>query len=227
MTGQVLDKNTASILILLLPLALAVVILYSAWPALLALVILALAWNLWQTYHWKQWSAQVNPFFNELLTENQGCVTAIDLSLKANLTLDAAQRFLENKANEYGAQRKVYGNKGIVYYFLTASALGRIFDASEPPAQGIGEALTSGELAQLATFPTVNPIGNKALIQAELAKRLDVHSGTLTKRKGDPTFAEWSRNKDPEGIAWQYSAKQKLFLPLVGTNNDPASSPTG
>jgi hypothetical protein len=51
------------------------------------------------------------------------------------------------------------------------------------------------------------------LIQAELAKRLDVHSSTVGKRKSDPDFADWSQSRDPEGLAWVYSPETKEFMP--------------
>jgi hypothetical protein len=53
-----------------------------------------------------------------------------------------------------------------------------------------------------------------SLIQLELARRLDVHSSTVGKRKSDPDFSEWSKSKDPEGIAWKYSRKSKMFNPI-------------
>jgi hypothetical protein len=54
----------------------------------------------------------------------------------------------------------------------------------------------------------------KPLIQAELAKRLDVHSSTVGKRKSDDDFPEWSQSRDPEGIAWEYNPDTKEFVPL-------------
>jgi hypothetical protein len=62
--------------------------------------------------------------------------------------------------------------------------------------------------------PDKEPEASKVLIQAELAKRLDVHSSTVGKRKSDPDFSEWSQSRDPEGIAWVYSPDTKEFLPL-------------
>jgi hypothetical protein len=222
MTGQVLEKSAASLLILILPFALVVVFIYSAWPLLVAATILGIIWQVWQTYYWKQWSQQVTPFFNELLEEKQGCITPIDLSIKANLKVEAAQRFLEKKAVEYGVQRQNYDERNPVYYFLTASALGRIFEESEPDRDRDAEAMSSQEVSQLTNplKPTASDRAKRALIQAELAKRLDVHSGTISKRKGDPSFTEWSKSKDPEGIAWKYSRKRRLFLPV---KPDPAS----
>jgi hypothetical protein len=59
---------------------------------------------------------------------------------------------------------------------------------------------------------TQEPKDGQSLIQAELAKRLDVHSSTVGKRKSDPDFTEWSQSRDPEGIAWAYSPETKEFL---------------
>lgn len=132
MTGKVLDNSATSALILILPIAVAIVVLFSAWQWLLLLMAAILAWRIWEKYQWQQWCKQVNPFFNQLVKDNQGCLTPLDLSLKANLTGGAAKRFLEKKAEEFGAQRKIYEDRGVVYYFLTASALGSIFDDSEP-----------------------------------------------------------------------------------------------
>jgi hypothetical protein len=54
----------------------------------------------------------------------------------------------------------------------------------------------------------------KPLIQAELAKRLDVHASTVGKRKSEEDFPEWSQSRDPEGIAWKYDPDTKEFTPI-------------
>lgn len=284
MTGKVIDSSANGILILILPIAFIIVLLFKAWPVLLALLTFSIIWQIWQQYQWKRWSQQVNPYFNDLIKENQGCLTPLDLSMKANLSGAAAKRYLDRKAEEFGAQRQVYEDKGTVYYFLTASALGRIFDESEPLLELEGDSSSSQAphsleaMAQTAaTSPSQSisyfsdlseppdysdeeepsasesafstdeiedalepmpqpqpeqtqaldetedvwaesakhePKDNQSLIQAELAKRLDVHSSTVGKRKSDSDFSEWSQSRDPEGIAWEYSPETKEFLPV-------------
>ncbi|NER29620.1 MAG: hypothetical protein F6J89_18860 [Symploca sp. SIO1C4] len=210
--------------------------------------------------------------------------------MKANLSGAAAKRYLEKRAEEFGAQRRVYEDKGPVYYFLTASALGSIFDNSEPTVElesvsfiskspkrievleekepipshsqpSTQEILKHSEnlaaqepsLPQKLTdtkeikIPAVqnlklqdkqdnslsphskedssgNPleregkedkIAHAPIIQAELAKRLEVHSSTVGKRKTDPDFSQWSQSKDPDGIAWEYLPDSKEFLPRL------------
>lgn len=375
MTGKVIDSSATGLLILLIPLAFLSVLLYKAWPVLLALFVIIIGVRIWQQYQWKRWSKQVNPYFNQLIEANQGCLTALDLSMKASVSGRAAQQYLDKKAEEFGAQRRNYADKGTVYYFLTASALESLFedieeflpeqedevvtaqattliesptqqeskpsesevlskDVEEPPepttkeeqpsspdellaqktpevdaepqvqpepvteeppsslkellAQKIAEAdtepqeqpepvteeqpsslkelltqkkaeevdtepqpepvteeqpspslkeLLAQKKAEVDTEPQVQPtpesqevlnekedlgtdlleqeehIVLQPLIQAELAKRLDVHSSTVGKRKSDPDFTDWSQSRDPEGIAWVYLPETKEFMP--------------
>ncbi|MBE9128938.1 MULTISPECIES: hypothetical protein [unclassified Coleofasciculus] len=247
MTGKVIDSSANRILIFIIPFAFLSILLYKTWPYLLGLLSVTILFKIWQQYRWLQWSKQVNPFFNQLIKENQGCLTSLDLSLKANISGSAARRYLDKKAEEFGAKRRLYEDRGIVYYFLTASALGSIFESSDPPPESEYESLTSQTprliqlLAEEESMISENtalteedeapqklekslyqdenlgekePEASHSLIQAELAKRLEVHSSTVGKRKSDPDFAEWSQSKDPEGIAWEYSPETREFLPL-------------
>jgi hypothetical protein len=319
MTGKVFNGNPATLLILILPFAGAVILLYEAWPFLLGLVALIVIWKLLDNYLWQQWCFQVDPTFNQLLQANQGCLTPMDLSLKANLGARSAKRFLDKKAEEYGAYRKDLSEGGQVYYFITASTLGSILDDSEPVAdetdfadeidedndtvetttppevivttpepENPPQSLFSSPFAQLAelkeerqklsqTSPeTVSPDEIKevqteietasqpevletsiesvssdelstvtdtvlesslteeespeeedletetsadkprksSLIQVDLAKRLDTTPSTVGRRKTEPDFAQWSQSKDPDGIAWKYLRKSRVFVPV-------------
>ena len=266
MTGKVIDSGATGTLILLLPLALVIVVLFAAWPLLLGLFALGLAWKLWQIYQWQQLSKKINPIFNQLVKANQGCLTALDISMKANLDGRTARWYLDRQAEEYGAVRKLYKNRGIVYYFLTANALGSIFEDSEPESEVELAPLTTPSLttyssvedtqevepeiigitpeteALLTTETKVSeeispetvetptpaesppqPVSESetsvespilSLNQSELAKRLEVHSSTVGKRKHDPDFSLWSQSKDPDGIPWQYIEETKAFVAL-------------
>ena len=276
MTGKVIDSGANGTLLVILPLALAIVVLFVAWPFFLALFVIALTWKFWQTYQWKKLSNQINPLFNQLVQANQGCLTVLDLSVKANLNASTAKWYLERKAEEYGAVRRLYQDQGIVYYFLTANALGSIFDDSEPESEeqiapeinpspittssvvnkenvktqsfGLNTETTTQvitedketkqkpshtEQIKKSSKPTTksssppddetkpesksrsdNNLENaySGLNQSELAKRLEVHSSTIGKRKLDPDFPLWSQSKDPDGIPWQYLEDRKVFV---------------
>ena len=264
MTGKVLDNGSAGALVLILPLAFSFVVLYMLWPFLLLIAAVIVAFKVWQNYQWRKWCESINPDFNQLIKENQGYLTPVDLSVRANLTAKNAKIFLARKSNEYGTKPKTIPDRGLVYYFPTASALGSIFDDSEPEAAinsyplaakdssklsvrdiaqiakqeqneveptatdsepSVAPATESESISSAATLPksdasstteqSTSVDADLSLIQAELAKRLDLNSSTVGRRKSDPDFAEWSQSKDPEGIAWKYEPDTKLFVPVV------------
>ncbi len=280
MTGKIIDSGAPVALVLILPIALVLVVLFTAWPVLLLLIALGIGWKIWDNYQWQKLSQKVNPCFYQLIKDNQGCLTPMDLSLKANLNGRVAKQFLERKSEEYGGQRQEIEEKGTVYYFLTAGALGSIFEDSEPLTEQESEELapqtthqlatstskvaqqlhqsSASEIAQLGELEETNSLENQvkveealtssegdlakeaveesltspqdsfgqvsvldkqekahlSLIQAELAKRLDVNSSTVGRRKSDPDFAEWSKSKDPEAIAWKYMPDTKVFVSI-------------
>ena len=213
MTGQVLDRNSNGLLVLIIPMAFAIVIICQLWPVLLGLTVVIISWKTWQSYQWRKWCKLVNPFFNDLVRENRGYLTPMDLSLKANLSSKSAKAYLERKSEEYGTQPQKLKDKGVVYYFPTASALGRIFDDSDPFGDVEEEEVTttSASPQSLSTSSTTkesNPISFKeitqlaqekaktatatstldkteiqSLNQGDLAKRLDVNSSTVGRQK--------------------------------------------
>ncbi|MGL5832346.1 MAG: hypothetical protein ACRC1Z_03835 [Waterburya sp.] len=74
-------------------------------------------------------------------------------------------------------------------------------------------AISSESETDSSTFDQTTSIGaGQSLIQAELAKRLDLNSSTVGRRKSDPDFELWSMSKDPEGIAWRYDQDTKFYV---------------
>lgn len=263
MTGKVLESNPKGLLVLILPLATVMVLLYKAWRIILVLTALLMAWVVWDTYQWQQKCTQIDPIFNQLIRDNQGIVTKNDLLNLGIAKGRAAQRYLDDKVKEYGAYRREV--KGMpVYYFITSSTLGTIFDDSEPeetqvtapPETSVAPQLPTASAPSLtlavpeiagvavdteASSSTASPFASLvdikeerkqptpvttepavlslsplttsglALIQSELAKRLDTTSSTIARRKDAPDFTEWSQTKDPDGLAWAYDSETKLF----------------
>jgi hypothetical protein len=80
-------------------------------------------------------------------------------------------------------------------------ALRDIFN--NPPAS------TPEAVAEVANEPAAPTL--EIISQADLAKRLDVHASTIYKRRSDISFEDWTRNRDPEGIAWGYNKATKEF----------------
>lgn len=55
----------------------------------------------------------------------------------------------------------------------------------------------------------------ESLIQKDLAARLGVSPQTLSRRKYQSTFAQWSRTRDPGRVAWRYSPPERVFHPVL------------
>ena len=55
---------------------------------------------------------------------------------------------------------------------------------------------------------------NSSLTHTEMVERLQVKPSTLSDAKKRPNFSEWSKERDPEGVAWQWREKSKRFVPL-------------
>lgn len=223
MTGKVIDSGATGFLVLIIPIALTAVVVATAWPILLALLLIIIVWQIVQQWQWQRFVGKVNPAFNQLIRENNGCVTPVDLALKANIEGTKANEFLEYKATEFSAKSRELANQGKVYYFLTASAVESFFEEPESldtleldeEEESLEEESAIATAAPEETTHTeTSESTTVSLIQAELARRLMVHSSTVGKRKLDSDFSEWSRQRDPEKISWQYSPRSKLFYPL-------------
>ncbi|MFH7030704.1 MAG: hypothetical protein ACHBN1_36505 [Heteroscytonema crispum UTEX LB 1556] len=248
MSEKSLESNGKAFLVILLPISFLIIFLVYTWRIWLALIVLVLGFNIWQSYRWQQWCQRVNPTFHEMVREAQGRITPMDLAIKGNFSGDTAKRYLDTKASEFGASiLNEDGNK--VYYFMTASTLGSILDSSEPVKELPTQSVTKTAMSVLASpeaqaqqeqeepeseskietetelppqppqkeqvkLPLEKQLIFGSLIQSELAKRLNVYSSTVFKRRDDPDFPEWSRSRDPDGIAWSYSPKTKEFFPL-------------
>ncbi len=70
-----------------------------------------------------------------------------------------------------------------------------------------------------AGAPIPDPYSTKAL-----AERLGVPFQTLNWRRSQADFAEWSRARDPQGVAWTYDATAKYFCACLSATAPPETS---
>jgi hypothetical protein len=131
MTEKVVERDPKGLLVLILPLAVGMVFLYKAWRWILLGLTLAIAWVAWDNYQWQQKCLAIDPLFSQLVQKNQGIVTQADLISQGIAKGRAANRYLKDKVAEYGAYQRQVGDSK-VYYFISSSTLGSIFDDSEP-----------------------------------------------------------------------------------------------
>jgi hypothetical protein len=343
------NYSASGFLLILIPAAFLAVFVSVAWPLLMGVALLFTGNNLWQSYQISKLSQQVNPLFNQLIIEKHGAITPLELSVRANIPGNLANRYLHGKAVEFGGTSHRSSTQGVVYNFLTVNSLESVFTGinpnptatqkldfeapaipvarlepasmatpvieaplaeipvpppvktepapplevksvavappvsietspvelvpetkTEPSTERSIESTTTETSAELITEPASNNItetpvksliepppepaqsvpvssfgqalrsvfnaehtevanqeevaaeppasselGREVISQADLAKRLDVHASTIYKRRSDVSFAEWTRNRDPEGLAWGYSRESKEFYRLA------------
>lgn len=53
-----------------------------------------------------------------------------------------------------------------------------------------------------------------SLTHTQMVERLRVKNSTLSEAKKKPNFAEWSKSKDPDALAWQWITASRRFVPL-------------
>jgi hypothetical protein len=335
------DNSLPGFLLILLPAAFVAVFLSIAWPYIIGAVVFLTGNSVWQSYQWAKISQQVNPYFSQMVLEQQGEIAPLALSTRANISAPMADRYLQGKAAEIGGVSYRLETGGTVYSFLTVNSLSNTFVGlssnesisqklaeldyvvveaetapisktiaefrpvleqpaptqtvpavvesvtpvetvvaevisvapavieSVPPVETIVAEVISAAPAVVESLPvavakveptssamavepskatsTIEETGGSAFAQAlrgifttehdavveevieleptatvaetinqaDLAKRLDVHPSTLYKRRSDVSFGDWTRNRDPEGVAWGYQRDTKEFYRLA------------
>jgi hypothetical protein len=324
-------KSATGCLLVLIPAALTMSALFVAWPVILGVTVLIAGGNIWQSYEWSKTMRSIDPVFQQSIVQYRGEITPLDLSVKAKIPGNVANRYLAAKAHEFGTSSRQHPDRGQVYYFVSISTLGSIFDDSEaeipelmpaanpvvafqypsvlaelaapvdvaveplssvaataaspqlfepaapavtrdpiasppvvaestteiatnpapaeahepissptavasatsplaadpapvetPESMSLQQALAESEpmIAELPTAeaPTIASESTLSaetsvvtILQSDLAKRLDVHSSTVYKRRSEPNFTDWTRNRDPDGTGWGYSVATKEY----------------
>ena len=219
----------------------------------------AVVWIGFRGLRYKQQQQQtLQTALYQLMQENHGRVSVLDLATKAQLPLSMAKPFLEQTAREFDTEFEVTEQGDIWYCFQTArSSLESSPNTipvkrelpqksvksnlpqkqSESNLQGSNSIAAQSESNQnSARSPLSQPQNSskvetynsrsvrselskdlsesnsfQPLIQAELARRLQVSPSTVSNRKVKPDFSDWSKSKDPEGIAWNYSKETQKF----------------
>jgi hypothetical protein len=230
MSEKSIEGNGKAFLVILLPLSFLIIFLVATWRVLLAAIVLVIAFRLWQEYQWQQWTRRVNPIFHQLVRENQGKLTPMDLAIKGNFPGTTAKRYLDTKAQEFGASIVNSEDESQYYYFITGSILGNILDSSEPvkqlPAQPVTKTARSSQtLAQPLLLAPPPPIAQEEEPEEEpeteappqpthnevtrtLEKQLlfgSLIQSELAKRLNVYSSTVYKRRNDPEFPEWSRS----------------------
>jgi hypothetical protein len=127
-------------------------------------------------------------------------------STKSTTTLDERiESIVEEKLSAFAANQN--------------DLLSRLQERLQLTESRLEEILTTGK-AQASPVSVdnvdknVDDIGDRLLSGADLAKRLGVNPGTLSRNRGKPNFTQWSQGKDPEQWAWQYVSEVERYAPV-------------
>ena len=229
MSETTIENYGKAFLVLILPISFLIVFLVNTWKVLLVILLLLMVFNLWQQYRWEKWSKQVNPLFYQLIRENQGKITAVDLASKGNFSGNVAKRYLEGKGREFGASVLDAESENPSYYFITASILGDIFDDSEPVEKLPPRPVTKEARSLLAPPPPLTHREVKAQQEEEEEEEIQLESKSeptletakkplaeqlvfgsliqseLAKRLGVYSSTVYKRRNDPDFTEWSRS----------------------
>ena len=192
---------------------------------LLPFIILAgIGWGIYKAWqHWGQQqqssaiSAQekqdkLTSAFYSLIQEHQGRISIFDFAMTAKVTAPEARIFLDEKAKEFCADFEATDSGKVLYVFdslknETQSKQNHQIQEFEEPKQIFSDKDTEERTKKQADQSV-------SLNQAELARRLNLSSSSVSRKKFSPDFAQWSQERDPQGWPWSYSAESKRFHPL-------------
>lgn len=94
---------------------------------------------------------------------------------------------------------------------------------SKPPGKSNSSKATSGTperkvsdrgAGKITKSEPISKPASEPLTQAALAKRLEIDKSRISRVQSQPHFSQWSQERDPEGIAWQFDPKSKRFYPI-------------
>jgi hypothetical protein len=126
------DRRLAKgFLLLLVPTALLVAFIFVAWPFILGATLVIVGISMWQSYRWSRTIKAIDPHFQEIVHHHRGEVAPIDIANRAKVSGAVAQRYLLQKAQEFGTASRQDPQRGAVFYFVSVGTLGRILDDSE------------------------------------------------------------------------------------------------
>lgn len=126
-----------------------------------------------------------------------------------NLEVEILKQQLKDAANSVNEFELKEAKASAEYWEATAKDIGTQADKLA------NKLLLSKEIenpTQKTDIKAVNSL--QPLSQRQLGKRLGVSHTAIGKKQKLTIFTDWTRERDPEGLAWEYDEQSKLFQPL-------------
>ncbi len=155
-------------------------------------------------------SVRINPIATSIIVEYNAPV-ATESAVQEHL-LFCIQQAAPTQKHPEPATTKVETSK-LGNNSVTLGEASHLQNAAENEKGIEGNEVTESIISPLpvVTVETETSLKADRLKQSELAKRLSINTQTLTHYRSQPEFAEWSRSKDPQGIAWFFDQVSKSF----------------
>ena len=149
------------------------------------------------------------------------------LSTKSTTTLDERiESIVEEKLSAFAANQNDLLSRLQERLQKTESCLEEMLTTGEAQVipvsiDTVDQAIDITEVVRGISVDIVNSIvdntSERLLSGVDLAKRLGVNPGTLTRNRAKPNFTQWSQGKDPEQWAWQYVSQLEQYTPVPST----------
>jgi hypothetical protein len=148
-------------------------------------------------------------------------------STKSTTTLDERiESIVEEKLSAFAANQNDLLSRLQERLQKTESCLEEMLTTGEAQVipvsiDTVDQAIDITEVVKAISVDIVNSIvdntSERLLSGVDLAKRLGVNPGTLTRNRAKPNFTQWSQGKDPEQWAWQYVSQLEQYTPVPST----------
>jgi hypothetical protein len=179
-------------------------------PLLSVVVPIAFGWWAWRSHQrtQKKHRERLNTIFYELLQDHDGKMTVLDFAMTAQLSASEARQFLNDRAKEFSAHFEVSEQGDVIYRFQTLKVPQKIVQPAIVVDEVLSRKVERSTEPKLTVVPSISP-----LTQNQLAQRFNLSPTTISRKKASSDFVTWSKTKDPQGIAWNYSAATQRFYP--------------
>ncbi|WP_330203598.1 DNA-processing protein DprA [Cyanobacterium sp. Dongsha4] len=140
-----------------------------------------------------------------------GTMHTVRFSLEQNKILACINHSLEHKNTQSRGNEKLIA-EGKAIPITDKNDLNQLIEQIKLSQQTTQE--IDNEKQLLITFEENQELAITPLTGIQLARRLGVSSSAISnnKKKGNQHLMKWSKDKDPEGMAWQYSEENKKYI---------------
>lgn len=141
-----------------------------------------------------------------------GTMHTVRFSLEQNKILACINHSLEHRNTQSRGNEKLIA-EGKAIPIADKNDLNQLIEQIKLSQQSTTQEIDN-EKQLLITFEENQELAVTPLTGTQLAQRLGVSSSAISKnkKKGNQHLMKWSKDKDPEEIAWQYSEENKKYI---------------